>query len=188
MKRFFICLALATAFSTFAMAQDNRVKPFEFEVGAGMTMGSKFGLDKAIPGPNAYVEGRINLFDTPWDLGVQTSFGAAFRKQGDKRYDSSNKFGIEVFTDYNFRYWDRIAPFVGLGVGRTAVVTSLPLTGADDATVTSKTTSPAFLLNPRAGIELFGHLRLSAEYKCTFQKESSYFALNLGIAFGGGKK
>ena len=66
-------------------------------------MGSKYGLDKAVPGPNAYVEGRINLFDTPWDLGVQTSFGSAFRKQGDKRYDSSNKFGIEVFTDYNFR-------------------------------------------------------------------------------------
>lgn len=40
---------------------------------------------------------------------------------------------------------------------------------------------------PRVGVELFDHIRLTAEYKCTFDVSSSYFALNLGIAFGGGK-
>lgn len=188
MRKYFICVALAAAISGSAFAQDVRVKPFEFEVGAGMTLGSKYGLDKAVPGPNAYMEARINLFDTPWDLGVQTSFGAAFRKQNNQLYDATNKFGISVFTDYNFRNKGLAAPFVGIGVGRTAIASSYPGVGTDDVTTTIKNIQPVFILNPRIGVELFDHLRLSAEYKFTFQRESSYMAINLGYSFGGGRK
>lgn len=188
MKKIILVTALAVLFSSAALAQNYNVKPFEFEIGAGMTMGGKAGLTKVVPGPNAYLEARVNLFDSPWDVAVQTSFGGAFRKQDDKLYTSGNKFGITAFADYNFRRWDRVAPFVGLGVGRTAVVSTMPSIGADGTVVSSKTTYPAFILNPRVGVEVFDHLRLSAEYKFTFHKESSYFALNLGFAFGGGKR
>ena len=187
MKQFFLCAVIAASVSGSAFAQNLKVNPFEFEVGAGMSIGSKYGLDKAVPGPNSYMEARLNLFDTPWDLGVQTSLGAAFRKQNDQLYNATNKFGITVFTDYNFRNKGMVSPFIGLGVGRTAIVNSYPAFGADGTAVTAKSAQPAFVLNPRMGLELFDHLRLSVEYKFTFQKESSYMALNLGYTFGGGR-
>ena len=168
--------------------QELKVKPFEFEIGAGMSVGNKYGLDKAVPGPNFYMEVRINLNDTPWDLGVQTSLGAACRKQNDQIYNATNKFGITVFADYNFRNCGAASPFIGLGLGRTAVASSYPGVGADGTVTTINNTRPALILNPRVGVELYDHLRLSAEYKFTFQRESSYVAVNLGYSFGGARK
>lgn len=170
------------------MAQNNQVKSFEFELGAGLTAGSKYNMDKAVPGPNFFLESRYNLPDSPWDLALQLSLGGACRKQDDKLYSGSNKFGLTAFADYNFRKWNNAVPFIGLGVGRTAIQLTSPVTAADGITSTFKTEYPAFILNPRIGVELFDHVRLTAEYKYTFDIPSSYFALNLGIAFGGGKK
>lgn len=43
-------------------------------------------------------------------------------------------------------------------------------------------------MNPRVGVELFDHLRITAEYKATFKKKRNYMALNIGYSFGGGRK
>ena len=188
MKRFYCILVALCVSCIAAMAQNNQVKPFEFELGAGVTAGSKYNMDKVAPGPNFFLESRYNLPTSPWDFALQLSMGGAWRKQDDKLYSGSNKFGLTAFSDYNFRKWNNVAPFIGLGVGRTAIQTTSPATAIDGSSSTLKTEYPAFILNPRVGVELFDHVRLTAEYKYTFDVPSSYFALNLGIAFGGGKK
>ena len=43
-------------------------------------MGSNYGVLKATPGVNAYLEARTNLKDTPWDLGFQLGLGYMNRK------------------------------------------------------------------------------------------------------------
>ena len=125
MKRILLCTVIAASISGYAFAQDNAVKPFEFEIGAGMTIGNKYGMDKVVPGHNAFMEARVNLFETSWDLGIQASFGATAKKKGGQLYHEINRFGIAVFTDYNFRNYGRVAPFLGLGIGRASIMTRL---------------------------------------------------------------
>ena len=94
-----------------------------------------------------------------------------------------------AFTDYNFRYLYKVAPFVGIGLGRTELIYNTP--GAVDDSgkpaVYEQVFSP-IVLNPRIGVELFDHLRVTAEYKLHFHNKCNWFALNVGFAFGGGKK
>lgn len=92
MKRFLLCTVIAASISGSAFAQDIAVKPFEFEIGAGMTIGNKYGMDKVVPGHNAFMEARVNLFETSWDLGVQASFGATAKNQEETKL-------------HGFEYW-----------------------------------------------------------------------------------
>lgn len=192
LRIFLLCLSLSLSGLFFSINAQNRidVKPFEFEVGVGMTMGPNYGALKATPGVNAYLEARTNLKDTPWDLGFQLGLGFMNRKdEHNTSYNVSNKFSMLAFTDYNFRYWDKVAPFVGIGLGRTELIYNTP--GAVDDSgkpaVYEQVFSP-IVLNPRIGVELFDHLRVTAEYKLHFHNKCNWFALNVGFAFGGGKK
>ena len=124
MKRILLCTVIAASISGSAFAQDIAVKPFEFEIGAGMAIGNKYGMDKVVPGHNAFMEARVNLFETSWNLGVQASFGATAKKKDDQLYHEINKFCIAVFTDYNFRNYGRVAPFIGLGIGRASIASA----------------------------------------------------------------
>lgn len=166
------------------------VKLFEFELGGGMTIGSNQGMLKSSPGLNMYLEARTNLKDTPWDLGFQLGLGYMNRMDQNKTsYKVSNKFSMLAFTDYNFRYWDKIAPFAGIGLGRTELIYNTSGGVGEDGKPSSyeQIFSP-IVLNPRIGVEIFNHLRITAEYKMHFHNKCNWFALNLGYAFGGGKK
>ncbi len=190
--RYLLVLLSITLCCNAAFAQkknDTNVRAFEFEVGVGFAVGSKDGLVGMVPGPHFLIEARTNLKDTPWDLGFQLAYGGIYRKDGYHDYVTTNRFSMVAFTDYNFRYWDKVCPFAGIGLGRTTIRAEFPdsVSGGTERPVLSST-YPAVILNPRIGVEFFNHLRLTAEYKCTFDRRSSYFALNLGFAFGGGRK
>ena len=173
----------------FAQKNNTNVKAFEFEVGAGFAAGSKDGMPSMIPGPQFLLEARTNLKDTPWDLGFQLAYGGIYRNDRFHNYATTNRFSMVAFTDYNFRYWDRICPFAGIGVGRTTIRSEFPDSSSESLEpAVLSSTYPALVLNPRVGVEFFNHLRLTAEYKWTFDRRSSYFALNIGFAFGGGLK
>ncbi len=187
MKKYLFLFFVACLSCNLSFGKNNNtdVKAFEFEVGAGMAVGSRAGFQSMIPGPQFLLEARTNLKDTSWDLGSQLAFGGIYHKDNSHSYATVNRFSMVAFTDYNFRYWDKICPFAGIGLGRTTIRSEFPSATESGSAITS--TNPAFILNPRIGVEFFNHLRLTAEYKCTFDKRSSYFALNLGFAFGGGR-
>lgn len=191
MKKYLLLFVFACCFSNLSFGKSNNtdVKGFEFEVGAGLAAGSRAGFQSMVPGPQFLLEARTNLKDTPWDLGFQLAFGGIFHKDSSRSYATVNRFSMVAFTDYNFRYWDKVCPFAGIGLGRTTISSEFPsATESDSAVSVIPSTHPAYILNPRIGVEFFNHLRLTAEYKWTFDRRSSYFALNLGFAFGGGRK
>lgn len=189
---FILCISLFLNGIYFSVNAQNKTdfKAFEFEIGGGMTCGSNYGALKATPGANMYIEARTNLKDTPWDLGFQLGLGYMNRQDEYKTsYNVSDKFSMLAFIDYNFRYWNKVAPFVGIGLGRTELIYNTPGAFGDDGkpSVYEQRFSP-IVLNPRFGVELFDHFRITAEYKLHFHNKCNWFALNVGFAFGGGKK
>lgn len=194
--KYFTFLLIVLLFGANINAQTidpTNVKLFEFEVGAGMTTGTKCGFDKIVPGIQAYMEGRVNLKDSPIDLSLQLSVGQVTRKDIYHTYVSRHVGSLVTFADWNFRLWKNIAPFVGFGIGgSTSLYYDYPMydeTGNEPESV--EAASSAWILNPRFGVEFINHLRLSVEYKAflgTGNALNNYFALNLGWAFGGGLK
>lgn len=170
---------------------DTDFRRFEFEVGAGMTMGARNGFDKANPGIKMFLEARTNLKDSPLDLGFQISVTNHEKKSGDSRYSFRELFGLTTFADWNFRCWKNIAPFAGIGVGMSMVEQS----SNNEGTVIFGGGGAGASVAPRIGAEFFNHIRLTAEYKVFYKgngditgKCSNHFALTLGYAFGGGKR
>lgn len=185
---FFSFAALCIPFSV-GGRNSTDVRRFEFEVGGGMTVGSGYGALKPYPGVNFYAEARVNLKDTPWDLGFQLGLGYMDRRDSYMTsYSVSNKFSMLAFADYNFRYWGKVAPFAGLGLGRTELIYSVPGIDIEGYPVVETETFSPVVLNPRIGVEFFNHLRVTAEYKFHFHKRCNWFALNVGFAFGGGRR
>ena len=185
-----IALMMSVIFCNVNAQNNTKVKLFEFEIGGGMTIGSNYGTLKAAPGVNSYLEARTNLKDTPWDLGFQLGLGYMNRKDEHKiSYNVTNKFSMLAFADYNFRYWDKVAPFAGIGLGRTELFYDTPgAIGSDGKPSVYEQVFSPIVLNPRIGVEFFDHLRITAEYKMNFHNKCNWFALNVGFAFGGGKK
>ena len=71
-KVFTIAITIAiTAFSSVNAQDVNNVKFFEFEAGTGVMMGSKASYKSVNPGILFFAEGRLNLKDSPFDLGLQ---------------------------------------------------------------------------------------------------------------------
>lgn len=193
MKRFYFLLCcFVVCVSTNARNADNKdIRWFEFEVGAGVTSGTKCGFDKVVPGIQFLMEGRVNLPDSPIDLALQLSVGQTTRKDDCNTYVARHVGSVSIFADWNFRLWKNIAPFVGFGVGASPFLAyDYPLYDAmkpEPESVEAMTS--AWVLNPRIGVEFINHFRLSFEYKAflgTRNTMNNYFALNLGWAFGGG--
>ncbi|MEG0807612.1 MAG: hypothetical protein RR410_04595 [Alistipes sp.] len=166
----------------------NSVRRMEYEVGIGVNKAHKINEAVAKAGLQLYLETRMNIIDTPFDIGVQALFGSFDRKPDYALYEHTIRYrGTLVFlTDYNLRKWKRVQPFVGLGLGMSFVDDTHSRYEPDMSRRMEQTSyDRSFVFNPRIGVELFSHVRVTAEYKW-MKKDYSYFGFNLGFVFGGG--
>jgi hypothetical protein len=190
MKRLF-ALFLFTLVSLNLKAQNyNNVKQVEFEIGLGFITGHSYDGSSANIGGGFFLETRLNVINTPFDVGLQVMAPSFDRDEN--RYGKEQKIdnpGILVtFVDYNFRKWKNTAAFVGLGIGRAPV--DITDTWRDTETGKVKSISDyndrSFVFNPRMGIEVYNHFRITAEYKLMNYRAYSFIGINAGIVLGGG--
>lgn len=158
-------------------AGGNNVRRIEVEAGGGFIYAGSYAGNQAKPGMVLFVEARHNFPMTPFDVSLQAVTGS-FSRKDDNLAVNLNIGGI-FFADWNWRPGRAASPFIGLGIG-AAAVESMGISSGHMQ-------EAAFVLNPRIGIELFEHLRITLEYKRT-RPYCSFLGLNVGFAFGGGSK
>lgn len=171
-------LALSLFANIELKAQESQpVKRFEIEAKAGAT----FPVDKFVGskklGPQLGLEGRWN-FDKPFDVGLEVYVGSAVR---DYEHDTlSNRIFsfLSVFGDYNFNRGQKVAPFVGLGIGNVKCDIIQGSEGSEGMSL---------MVVPRVGVELWNHLRLTADLRLA-RKGYNTVGISIGYAFGGGRR
>ena len=157
MKKFFILLTFLLA-STNIWAQDSNYNVRRFEVEPSFGLGRGFVFT---------LEARANI-NAYWDVGLQGSI-------------ANLGSGVSVVSDYNFaRPNKKCLFFVGAGAGLGEHDPSYFTDGPADV-------STQFCFTPRAGIEMFQHLRLTLSVN-TYNFSAAYPYLSLGVVFGGGRK
>ena len=157
MKKFIILIALLFS-GTNIFAQIEEYNVRRIEVEPSFGMGR--GADIA-------VELRNNV-SAYWDIGVRASI---------------NSVGslVDVVADYNFaRPNKHVLFYVGAGVGIGDIDETDYAEGPNGSSATLK-------FVPRAGVELFQHVRLTLNLN-TYNFSSIYPIVSLGIVFGGGRK
>lgn len=189
------CAALVLAIFSLSLvkAQDKStysVGCIEGEVGAGVVFGTdKLGFDKINPGAVCYAEIRHNFRKLPLDAGLHVA-GTIFHRESDKAGQLKFKsWSFIAVTDYNFLQKSKVSFFAGAGVGYASSEHSAPIVFDDSQPnwggFSTGGKKGAFCFMPRAGVELFHHLRVTAAYKLA-DKANSHFDLTIGVAFGGG--
>ena len=162
MKRFTLLLALLFS-ATLSFAQDEiRVRRIEVEPSIGLGDGIALAI-----------EVRNNI-SPRWDIGPRASMD----------FHGSQ---ASIVSDYNFVRPDKdILFFVGGGVGIGHVSRDVDVDSSYGGIATGED-AMRLLIMPRAGIELFQHVRLTL-YVNTYNFSSIDPFLSLGIVFGGGRK
>lgn len=123
-----------------------------------------FGLDR---GADIAIELRNNI-NANWDIGMRASINSVGEL-------------IDIVSDYNFARPNKdFLFFVGGGLGLGDIDESDYVNGPAG-------TSTKLHFMPRAGIEVFQHVRLTLNLN-TYNFSSIYPILSLGIVFGGGRK
>jgi len=191
MKKMFLMAAVAVMTATTgAFAQGYRfgdVKPFEFEVGAGVAMGNRPSGTQVAPGAFFLIEGRYNVPGTPFDVGVQGYMGGYHRNNvapvdGHRSGRYIMPRIVTLYGDYNFRQWRRVSLFGGAGLGYARVVNKHSGSGVGN------TVRENFLaITPRVGAEFFHRVRLTFDCKLV-SKYYSAFGVNVGFVLGGGAR
>ena len=158
--------------------EKGEIRAVEFEIGGGFVFGNYMQDFVNDGGLSLFIETRYNIPELPFDIGLQASVsGYGGNNNG---YDVTNRGSLITFVDYNFRYFKKIDFFAGLGVGMGMI--DYEYMFGDRKDVSHNRT---FVVNPRVGIELFHHLRITAEYKW-MDLYYSYFGINIGVPIGGG--
>lgn len=93
-------------------------------------------------------EGRSYLGTSNFDLGVRFAYDRTFYHREtnydgytyDEKYDE-NSLRLSILSDYNFMKNEKINPFIGIGAGVSPTA--------------------VFFFEPRAGVELYNHCRLT---------------------------
>lgn len=172
--------ALLLCISVGAMAQGREVKTFEFEPFLGATAGLHSPGSMVI-GPSLGLEGRWNLRRRPIDIGAQLYIGSACSTyKGD---DISCRIAsLGAFADWNFGRGSSVAPFVGVGLSFNQYDM---VSGSYNDDEGDGTSGPG--INPRVGVELFRHLRLTLTARIG-RNIYNQGSLTIGYAFGGGLK
>lgn len=158
----------------------------EYEIGIGIIKGHKINEAAAKVGGQLHLEIRTNIVETPFDVGVQATLSRFDRESDYAQYEHTiqNRGTLIFMSDYNLRKWKHVQPFFGLGVGMAFVDHTYSRPDIrDDMTYFDR----SFVFNPRIGVELFSHFRITAEYKW-MRKEYSHFGVNIGLVLNGGRK
>lgn len=139
-------------------------------------------------------EYRVKLGFTV-DMGIQlsTTFGKGSLIDS---HNLDNPYGDDmrywqgtplVFGDINLLPYSGFNPYVGIGLGPGFGFEKNLLTGASDWT-------HAMVICPRAGVELFDHLRLSVQYQWYLNGSYTFSNVSFGISWafrpgmGGGRR
>ena len=160
----------------------------ELEIGAQGALGSKVTYQKVNPGFGLFVEGRLNLPDTGFDVGLQVSTSSVVRKDDTYSYDTKLYPMVLFVSDYNFKMSEVVTPFIGVGLGTSDCwYDYLETNGFSEKPYILSVDSFHFSACSRVGVEFFKHLRLSIDYTYTGNRLSNFVKFNLGIVFGGGR-
>ena len=151
-------LALSLFANIELKAQESQpVKRFEIEAKAGAT----FPVDKFVGskklGPQFGLEGRWN-FDKPFDVGLEVYMGSAIRDYEGHTLSNRIFSFLSVYGDYNFNRGNKVAPFVGVGIGDVQCNVIQGSEGREGMSL---------MVVPRVGVELWNHLRLTADLRLT---------------------
>lgn len=133
------------------------------------------------------LELRYNTEEQPWDCGAFLQLDAAVRhydmpnKPGGYWLQTNRTWAYGVTGDYNFRQGYRVNPFVGIGIGAASI------DQVGDSKYWNVEAESSFVLMPRAGVELFHHIRLTAH--CMIVRHGFHTAaLTIGFVIGGRPK
>lgn len=163
MKRTLITITLLLlSVAVFAQKHERKVTAVEAEFAIG-TYNSFATLT---------LEGRYN-FRSPWDVGFRACSEYCFTAGS-----GNSPVTYDIVGDYNFRRGKNISLFVGAGAGVTTY---------DDYT-TESGRNAMFHFMPRAGVELFNRVRLTA-YANTYanKEQSGGVGLSAGLVLGGSR-
>ncbi len=196
MKRFIFAM-LFVALAAAAGAQNfNAVRTMEYEIGFGLAKGDYIGNENNPTkkwGGKFYFDVRANLYDTPFDVGLQVGLSAFNREFS--AFDTSisepifgktnyQSLSAVVFSDYNYRRWRHVSLFAGLGVG----VAGTTYNNSGDVYSSSKDEGTAFTCVPRIGVEFYSRIRFTTEYRYVSRDGFSHVAFSLGFVLNGGLK
>ncbi len=157
------------------------------EIGFGTTQGSPghyHGRFRDL-GPQGYAEGRLNI-GSSWDVGLQLMGGTA--KSRDDGYETWRLLGT-IYGDYNFyRDWNT-RMYVGLGLGAGYVHDGMLSLYYGDRYYVDEWGNEyddwgvynQLIFNPRVGVELWGRLNLSVDWKLMSRGQYSTLGLNIGF-------
>ena len=177
MKKGIILSAIALCLLALPGKAQEPVRSVEFEIGGGGSVAMRQG--KSCGGMELKMELRCNIPNSNWDLGINFTAGGTMEGV---QYDKVNHLYLDEVTtymlpiiDYNWRRGKKISYFFGGGLG---MYTSR----------INDNTDAGLGIMPRAGVEFFNRLRLTADYKWNIQGIYNYLNFSAGFVFGGGKK
>ena len=175
----FVCILIAT----WGKMKAQNEKAFEGEMKIALTtpMGD-YHQDTPMMGPGLGLEFRYNIPSSKWDCGIGLNLTTAIHKYKIEGYtsDQSNRsLNLMLVGDYNFRQGKKVNPYLGCGLGFSFYDT------INDVVYESSGTT--FGIQPRAGLELFHHLRVAATFLIN-RKGYNNFELSVGVVFGGRPK
>lgn len=176
------CLAAAFAAAAAGHAQGREVGKIEGGARVGLTvpLGGYHG-GRAAAGMGVGIELRRNVRRSAFDYGVLLNITSAVRHFGAKGRDgvltqNNRSADVVALGGYNFRQGRRLNPYVGFGVGA-----SFNDVVGDRVHGPSGGRSVVFV--PRAGIELFSHLRFGLDIQINrrgYNNAEAYVAVVLG--------
>lgn len=169
-----LLLACAAFGAVGAAARDKG--PHRFEVGAGADIYGLLGMvggPVQHPGPRVFFEYRYFITDG-WNAGVNVAYqfhtSDSSPQPPEPSFGFSNHIpGIVALTEYVFLPGRKVRPFVGGGMGFSALWQVY-----DDPGRQSPGIQCYGLLYPRVGVEFFGHLRLALEFRYAWEGEYGF--------------
>lgn len=196
-------LFILSVFCSLTLSAQNykHVKPLEIEAFIGPVYNLQLEYrGRSINAITVGIEGRYNITNSPFSLGVRTSYTHYHTRSNPYsiQYQSYNFSGT---FDYNFRYWKKINLFAGIGTGLSIIdmfcYTNLPLIVQPTNGVKASNCPYGGLIlpwneykmnfNPRVGAEFYNRIRVTTGFNFEEKKES-YFYMTIGFVLGGRQK
>lgn len=185
MRKLLLFVCMVCAVGAWGQVADVQRLEGEFNVGFTTPLGS-FHDGKREIGADLGLELRYNIPQSKFDVGFLANLTTGvydFKRisQGERwTFTQSNRsINYVLVGDYNFKQGSKVNPYVGLGLG-----VAFYDVVSDKVYDNSGT---GFIFRPRAGIELFHHLRIGAFFSI-IRTGYTNFGLSIGGVIGGRPK